>query len=154
MSFRRSLIWAGGVIACIALAFVLVNLRQAVLRAKQVGTCADLQAYCSLLDRYRVRHGNYPTQLLVAVQEAGYKPEVETYLAQCKDRWGYSIHYESRGSSYVLVSFGRDGLPDGSDYWSIRAKYSSAGALPFMPCLDFNADAIASDLAVHRCCGK
>lgn len=76
-------------------------------------------------------------------------PDVPRLCKTGKDRWGNAIHYESKGDRYVLVSFGRDGKPDGVDYWRLREQNTYRRV-----CGDLDADYVVSDRGSHQGCGK
>lgn len=88
----------------------------------------------------------FPQALSSAVAEYGLKGQMYAALT---DNWGNPVVYESRSTAYILVSLGRDGQPDGIDYWNVRQANQSAEV-----CEDANADMIASDIQWHRFCGK
>ena len=61
--------------------------------------------------------------------------------------------YEARGAEFVLVSLGRDGLPDGTDYWELRSSGITTRESDAV-CGDYDADQVFSDLDEHIVCGK
>ena len=70
----------------------------------------------------------------------------------CVDRWGRPALYLSNGSHYVLVSYGRDNVPDTADY----ATWLAAGTLPRLErsCFTPNADTLFVDGQAVRACFK
>src|SRR5205809_1088601 len=74
---------------------------------------------CQVLDAYIGSYfemtGHYPLTLLDAV------PREHRTHASVLDNWGHEFYYHSDGTMFVLVSYGRDGQPDGSNYLAIRA---------------------------------
>lgn len=57
--------------------------------------------------------------------------------------------YLSDGRSFLLVAFGRDGLPDGTNYWAVLQREN-----PVLSCRGLNSDQFVSDRGSHRRCGK
>ena len=72
-------------------------------RFRQKETLKRMRAIASVLDAERVRHGRYPDVDDVAAL-AGDLPR--------DDAWSHSFALHSRANSYVLISYGLDGLPD------------------------------------------
>jgi hypothetical protein len=98
------------------------------------------------------------------------------------DEWGNPLRYESRGESYILVSYGRGGVPDGIDYWDIQAEKTAPGKhcwdsrvyrdgqyvgteencfewdenyiFPKNICGNWSADQVFSNRGEHIVCGK
>lgn len=73
------------------------------------------------------------------------------------DAYGHPVHYETRGDAYLLVSFGRDGRPDHTDFWPLREGRihppgKSSDSLPQSICGRPNADTVVSDRGVHFAC--
>ncbi len=102
---------------------VVQNLRGATDKAKRIKAEADISAFKTALDRYYLDNGSYPTTdqglpALVAAPttgkipadypEGGYIEKVPT------DPWGNPYFYQSDGNSYVLKSFGADGVEGGA----------------------------------------
>ena len=115
-------------------------LRPRLLVLRQVANHAACQAEEGRIRDYWQRFGVFPTTLEVAG------------TGEPLDAWGHRFHYESRGSSFILVSYGKDGQPDGGDYWRLR----EAGDHPrgWNICGHFNEDEVMSDKGWHRICGK
>jgi hypothetical protein len=63
------------------------------------------------------------------------------------------IRNESRGQSFVLVSYGRDGRSDHLDYWHLRELNDNSPRARNI-CFAWDADQVMSDRGFHRCCGK
>jgi hypothetical protein len=61
--------------------------------------------------------------------------------------------YQSRGTAFILVSFGRDNKPDGIDYWKMR-EINEQDSEKRLTCYHPNADQVISDLGIHRACFK
>jgi hypothetical protein len=117
---------------------------------KQVENIVHMRHYTFALDEFHQRHSQYPKRLEEAVIEADLAPETKNSLLPLRDSWGHGVRYESDESSYLLVSFGRDGRPDGSDYSAMRA----VGRLDNAPCRSFDADIVLTDQGELRNCGK
>lgn len=100
---------------------VVQNLRSATDKAKRVKAQADVAQIKSGLDRYYLDNGSYPTSDqglagLVSTPTAGNVPKDwgGPYLEKIPpDPWGNQYFYQSDGSSYVLKSFGADGVEGG-----------------------------------------
>jgi hypothetical protein len=120
-------------------------LRPRLLLGRQITTHARVTAVSAYLERYREKSGEYPTNLALAL------PEEKRSLEYLKDSWGNALWYETDGTSYLLVSYGLDGKPDGTDYRAVR---NSAPRLNGRICQDYDADEFVSDVGWHRVCGK
>jgi general secretion pathway protein G len=101
---------------------VVQSLRGAADKAKRVKAQADIAELKTALDRYYLDNGYYPTtdqglQALVAAPTTGKIPtnyETGGYIQRLpKDPWGNVYFYQSDGNSYVLKSFGADGVEGG-----------------------------------------
>src|SRR5208283_4014566 len=101
---------------------VVQSLRGATDKAKRVKAQADIAELKTGLDRYYLDAGSYPTsdqglQSLVAAPSGGQVPanyESGGYLQSIpKDPWGNPYFYQSDGNSYVLKSYGADGVEGG-----------------------------------------
>ena len=103
---------------------------------QQVANHASCQHWDSWIKDYRQEHGDYPA----------------TLPPQAVDRWGYPLRYNRLTDGYLLISFGRDGKPDGSDYLALR----NLGDHPpgYRICGQMDADEVMSDRGWHRVCGK
>jgi general secretion pathway protein G len=93
-------------------------------RAKKTKAQADLVELKTALDRFYLDNGYYPStdqglQALVSAPTSGRIPtnyESGGYIERLPpDPWGSSYFYRSDGSSYVLKSFGPDGVESGDD---------------------------------------
>ncbi|HEV2063891.1 MAG TPA: hypothetical protein VGS00_05025, partial [Thermoanaerobaculia bacterium] len=94
-------------IAAVAYALVIRPLH---LRGEQIGNLVQMRGYTYVLDAYRKAHGRYPTSLGLAIAEAeAPQPELIAEL----NRWGHKVLYQVADQRYPLVSYGRDGKPDG-----------------------------------------
>jgi general secretion pathway protein G len=102
---------------------VVQSLRGATDKAKRVKAQADIAEIKTGLDRYYLDAGSYPTSdqglnsLVSAPATGGNSPanyESGGYLQSIpKDPWGNPYYYQSDGNSYVLKSFGADGVEGG-----------------------------------------
>ncbi len=102
---------------------VVQSLRGATDKAKRVKAQADIAEIKTGLDRYYLDAGSYPTsdqglQSLVAAPTGGNGApnnyETGGYLQSIpRDPWGNAYYYQSDGNSYVLKSFGADGVEGG-----------------------------------------
>ena len=100
---------------------VVQNLRSATDRAKRVKAQADIAQLKSGLDRFYLDAGSYPTTdqglaALVAQPSSGNVPKdwQGPYVEKIPpDPWGNQYFYQSDGNSYILKSFGADGVEGG-----------------------------------------
>jgi general secretion pathway protein G len=102
---------------------VVQSLRGATDKAKRVKAQADIAEIKTGLDRYYLDAGSYPTSdqglnSLVSAPASGNNVpanyESGGYLQSIpKDPWGNPYYYQSDGNSYVLKSFGADGVEGG-----------------------------------------
>ena len=137
-----------GVVAAVILVGVAYGavLRPRLLTARQVVNHARSHTLYSYVLDYNRDHNRYPLSLEQAI------PPERKDSAFSDDAWGNAFMYESDGATFLLVSYGRDGKPDGSDYNTIRRlgdhppDYDICGA--------YDADEVMSDNGWHRICGK
>jgi len=103
---------------------VVQSLRGATDKAKRVKAQADISEIKTGLDRYYLDVGSYPTTeqglgALVSAPSTGGSNipanyETGGYLQSIpKDPWGNNYVYQSDGNSYLLKSFGADGVEGG-----------------------------------------
>ncbi len=100
---------------------VVQNLRSATDKAKRVKAQADIAQIKSALDRYYLDNGSYPTSDqglpgLISAPGSGNVPKDwgGPYIEKIPpDPWGNPYFYQSDGNSYVLKSFGADGVEGG-----------------------------------------
>ena len=128
---RAAVISGGLLIAVAAVAYALV-VRPFMLRGTQVANLEHMRRYDLEIRSYWQAHGSFPRSF------------------SGLDSWGHPVSYVSDGTQYLLVSYGRGGRPDGSDYTAMR----SIGELRNEPCADVNADIIFADRGELRNCGK
>ena len=112
----------------------------------QINNLEAFKIYLECLQEQRRQLGAYPDSL----NDIG---ECFQYVdvLNGKDWWGNPLRYESRGASFILVSYGRDGDPEKIEPWSLREEGSDSLSTT---CGDPNADQVASDLGFHRACTK
>lgn len=93
-------------------------------RAKRTKAQADIAELKQALDRYYLDNGSYPTtdqglQALVSPPTSGRVPtnyEQGGYIEKLPDDpWGHPYVYQSDGSSYMLKSYGPDGVQSQDD---------------------------------------
>jgi type II secretory pathway pseudopilin PulG len=106
-----------GIVSAIAIP----NLMNAVNRGRQKRTMADLRTAALAIEAHAVDHNRYPGPTDGWVEIASIHDSlVPDYLRMglAVDGWEHAILYRSDGSTYVLVSPGRDGAlsQDWSDY--------------------------------------
>ena len=138
-------------IICLALTFlatggIALAWRRAHLWEKQIRNLELFKSYGRMLDSYHDTIGHYPYRLSILDAE----PSILHYPVG-QDLWGYPLRYESDGTGYVLVSYGKDGRPALADYWALRNQAHGAAT---NICLKWNADQILSDVGWHQSCGK
>jgi len=101
---------------------VVQSLRGATDRAKRTKAEADIAELKTALDRYYLDNGSYPTadqglQALVTPPTGGNVPtnyEQGGYIERIPDDpWGHPYFYQSDGNTYVLKSYGADGVEGG-----------------------------------------
>jgi general secretion pathway protein G len=102
---------------------VVQNLRGATDKAKRIKAEADISAFKTALDRYYLDNGSYPTtdQGLLALVSPPTTGKVPVdypdggYIEKIPpDPWANPYAYQSDGSSYILKSFGADGVEGGT----------------------------------------
>src|SRR5262249_1887527 len=98
---------------------------------------------------YRSAHGEYPSYLVDLPADKGSRKTGDPPV----DYWGHPIYFEVRNEKYLLLSFGRDGRPDGLDYWRLREQNDQRwSGVPVG--YKWDADQVMSGLGFHRVCGK
>jgi hypothetical protein len=104
------------------------------------------RSYCVELERQKQANGQYPSRLPSLTSDYPYQ---RLGIRDGYDYWGHEFHYESKGSAFILVSYGRDGVPDGLDSWKVREENKRHKI-----CGDWDADQVMSDQGEPRICGK
>ncbi len=131
----------------------LIWLRPTIHRAHQVRTCADLQTYAQLVQRYREAHGRLPVSLSQAAAEAAPSHKGIEFYAKGLDTYGHPLLFETREPAFIIVSLGADGRPDGLDFWALR-RAPPPPLTESQRCTNENADAFVADNTSAYCCGK
>jgi general secretion pathway protein G len=102
---------------------VVQNLRGATDKAKRIKAEADISSFKTALDRYYLDNGSYPTgdqglSALVSAPSTGKVPSDYPdggYIEKIpSDPWNNPYVYQSDGNSYVLKSYGADGVEGGA----------------------------------------
>jgi general secretion pathway protein G len=115
---------AGGLmllaIVAIIAAIAIPNFLNAVDRGKQKRTMADVRSIGAALESYSVDQRAYP---VAASVDDLREPLVPKYIKSLpeKDGWGRPLQVASTAEGYQLVSFGKDGVPQGCDGGSTSA---------------------------------
>lgn len=124
--------------------------RPAYLRGMQVRNLTIMRDYAAILDHFHEAHGQFPRSVREAASD--WRPNWDTtgFYLGCLDNWGNSVIYIPTDGGYLLLSFGHDGRPDGSDYVAMRAR----AELDDSACRDVDVDQVLSDRGEHRACGK
>lgn len=144
---RKTLTWC---LLCIGIALALASeeyfrwVRPFRDRVRQIENAANFQTFKSVLEHYYAENGEYPPRIDDALRELGW------YSG--RDSWGNPVLYSSDGQIYILVSLGRDGLPDGTNYLMARQEVRLVDSE--RTCVDFDADQILTDRGWVRACGK
>jgi general secretion pathway protein G len=124
-----------GLIAAIAIP----NLRNAMDRAKQNRTLADMKAIATALEQYAVDNNTYPKGLTAANSQVigGFLSPLYLRSVPPGDGWNnpWQIDTNATGSVYTITSFGRDGAPG-----------TNTGG----PTTDLNCDIIYSNNAFYQ----
>jgi hypothetical protein len=115
---------------------------------KQINNLILFQAYETALQDYYKNHAAYPATLSDIFPDV-YHPNCSPGI----DYWNHALLYEQRSSNYILVSYGRNGKPDGLDYWKMRDAVAQGGREEHI-CGRWNADQVLSDVGWVRVCGK
>ena len=100
-----------GILAAIAI----TGLKNAIERARQRRTMADLRSVATAISCYDVDHTFVPQLASATVEEL--RPYLTpTYLRvlPTRDGWNRVLTYEGAGLSYTVCSFGADGLEQAS----------------------------------------
>ena len=122
--------------------------RRQLLGVKQIRNLELFRLSATTLDEYYKAHGSFPCILSDATSAARWK-----VVRDGDDYWDFPVRYESRGQSFVLVSYGRDGRSDHLDYWHLRELNDNSPRARNI-CFAWDADQVMSDRGFHRCCGK
>ena len=121
--------------------------RPAKLATTQVRNLNLMRSYVDSVTSYKERHGAYPDVLTAALREG---PAFGSTAARGADLWGHPVLYRRDQDGFLLVSLGRDGKPDGTDYAALRGAVERDEE----PCRNPDADQVFSDRGDLRTCGK
>ena len=118
----------------------------------QIDNFTLLQEYARAIDQHFAQSRSYPESLVAVMPKS---PVRGRKIPIGEDMWGHPISYTRLPDGYLLVSFGRDGRPDGTDYNRMRSEsvFQSA-AQQEKPCRNPDADVVLSDRGAHRACAK
>ncbi len=102
------MIVAGVILVMVSVGYATI-VRPFRLRETQIRNLVVMRSVDGELRIYREAHGVFPRSLenLPGVPNT--------------DQWGTGFLYRSDGREYILVSYGSDSRPDGSDYLRMRA---------------------------------
>ena len=131
-NLRHPVLLACGLLIAVAVLAYAAVVRPMLLRSTQITNLQTMRRFKGEVESFQRAHGAYPKSF------------------SGLDAWGNAVSYTSDGRQYLLVSYGRDGRPDGSDYRAMRAT----GELRNEPCADLNANIVFSDRGELRNCGK
>lgn len=107
-----------GMIAAIAVP----NFLMAIQRSKRSRTAADMRAIGTALGSFQVDQNTFPVQ----AQETDWNDDIlpsEYYMGATKDGWGTPFRYWSDGTTYKLMSYGKD-LQEGGVGFDADIVYS------------------------------
>ncbi|HEV8269219.1 MAG TPA: type II secretion system protein GspG, partial [Thermoanaerobaculia bacterium] len=94
---------------------------------KQVLTAGRIRDLAANIEAYKEEKGQFPATL----EDAELDNAAAVDQRRVQDGWGRRMLYYHTGASYVLVSFGRDGKPDGestgSEGWDTDLVYINRG---------------------------
>lgn len=110
----------------------------------QVANAANFGTVRGELIEYYEDHGEYPMNLADGVEKLSW--------FDGRDSWGNRILYMSDGRIFIMVSLGKDGRPDGTNYLAARLKAPIYDSDP--ACSEFKTDQILTDRGWYRACGK
>lgn len=120
--------------------------RPRVLSARQVYNHACCQGVVAYLRQCFETTGRYPATL------RGCAANGQTGGGLPLDGWGHQFLYRSDGKTFVLVSYGRHGHPDGRDTLAVKGSGNSPPGSSI--CGNYDADEVVSDTGWQRFCGK
>ena len=131
------LVLAAAAILAVAGAGVLLYRTRAI-AAKQRENAARLREVAAALERFRAERGSYPVALRQAFS-----------AAEPTDVFGRPLVYRSAETTFLLVSHGRDGIPDGGAY----ATAGDSEEARSRPCGSLDVDTVVSSYGVGQACG-
>ncbi len=110
-----------GVLSAIAT----VALQNALDRAKQRGTMADMRTVAMALETYRVDADRYPANGLAMDQLGQILVPYQTSVLRMQDHWRHDYLYTYNGlESYSVESFGKDGVDGLEISYSTRFEFN------------------------------
>jgi hypothetical protein len=92
--------------------------------------CSELGVHSYAVQQFFNSHGQYPATLEEAIRATGFP----TRSGGGRDFWGNQMIYRTDGRTFMIVSLGRSGRSDGTDFWKLVGT----------PVTDLQAEA-------HRC---
>jgi hypothetical protein len=144
--------WIAGVALSLLLAAIAYGIvvRPILAASTQIPNFELMKTYVRGLEAYKQQQGFYPERLSDAVRE---RPVFGHPIEIGQDLWGHPLSYRRDGGMFLLVSFGRDGTPDGTDYGSLTPstvwRQDEAKA-----CKNPDADQVVSEKGWLRACAK
>ena len=136
----RSILWTFATSAILAV-FAWVSVIYPFLqRGRRERTLADMKVTTDYLLSYKEIHKDFPNNLIEAIPTGKTLPQ---------DGWSHDFHYEHHKGAFILVSYGSDGKPDGSDYWMLREQGIVKDLVD-----NFKCDLVTSDRGWHRVGGE
>jgi general secretion pathway protein G len=99
--------------------FAAVRVFDAVEEGRVTRARADIDTYGNALRIYRLKNGRYPTTsqgLELLTQPSANHPEGILEKYNSEDPWGNLYEYTSDGGSYLILSYGRDGVEGGEGF--------------------------------------
>lgn len=102
--------------------------------------------YVEALERHFERAGSYPANLIDSLDPSDIPGGIAKGVP-LRDAWDHPLRYFSDGKIFLLVSVGRDGEPDGEEYYDLRRRGE-----PRDICGEPDSDVVVSDLGWHVAC--
>ena len=122
-------------------------------RQRNIRNWVDVNLYRSAIEDFTERHGRLPATVDELEKERKTVLPANHQFAEGRDSYGQKMFYQSRGTAFILVSFGSDGRPETGDYWRLRGHQEPYPATK-SSCSQPGVDIICSDLSCYRSCGK
>ena len=146
----RSSLVTLGILAVLAAAGWVLVLRPMKLRGDQVMNCSELAVHGEAVQRFFKSHGEYPATLEEAIRASGFP----TRSGGGRDVWGNKLIYRNDGHIFMIVSLGRSGRPDGTDFWHIAGTPVTDRQAEARRCANPDAWAMISGDDRSRACCK
>jgi hypothetical protein len=147
--FRRILVGIVTLVAVATASWALV-LRAMKLRGDQVMNCSELGVHSEAVQRFHQSHGRYPASLEEAIQSSGFS----TRNGAGRDIWGNQMIYQTDGNAFMIVSLGKDGRSDATDFWALVGTPVADWKAEEVRCGNPNAYAMVSGNNRTRACCK